>query len=150
NKLPRLFVDELYTARLRAVHFFEQYGEIDLYGRHWGDMPTRVGKTRTPFAIRNLAPPIWKLRQRLWPNPLYASAARASRGSVASKSATLGRYRFALCFENSILKGWITEKLFDCFFAGTVPVYWGAPDVGDWVPAECFIDMRQFKDFADL
>jgi hypothetical protein len=49
-----------------------------------------------------------------------------------------------------VLKGWITEKLFDCFFAGTVPVYWGAPDVLDHVPAECFIDMRQFKDFAEL
>jgi hypothetical protein len=44
----------------------------------------------------------------------------------------------------------MTEKLFDCFFVGTVPIYWGAPDVLDWVPAECFIDMRQFADFADL
>jgi hypothetical protein len=49
-----------------------------------------------------------------------------------------------------MLKGWITEKIFDCFFAGTVPVYWGAPDILDWVPSECFIDMRRFKDFADL
>jgi hypothetical protein len=150
NKLPRLSVDELYTARLRAVQFFEQYGEIDLYGRHWGDMPTRVGKTRTPFALRNLAPPLWRLKQRLWPDPMYSAAARASRGPAASKSATVAQYRFALCFENSRLKGWITEKLFDCFFAGTVPVYWGAPDVLDWVPAECFIDMRHFDRFADL
>ena len=44
----------------------------------------------------------------------------------------------------------MTEKLFDCFFSGTVPVYWGAPDVFDWVPADCFIDMRQFTDFAQL
>ena len=44
----------------------------------------------------------------------------------------------------------MTEKLFDCFFAGTVPIYWGAPDVHEWVPAECFIDMRQFRDFAEL
>jgi hypothetical protein len=44
----------------------------------------------------------------------------------------------------------MTEKLFDCFFVGTVPVYWGAPDVLDWVPAETFIDMRKFRTFGDL
>jgi alpha(1,3/1,4) fucosyltransferase len=150
NKLPRLYVDELYTARLRAVEFFERYGEIDLYGRNWDRMPTRVGKVRTPVILRRGQAAVWEFAQRLRRNPLYAAAARATRGPALSKSATLAQYRFALCFENSILKGWITEKLFDCFFAGTVPVYWGAPDVLDWVPADCFIDMRQFRDFAEL
>jgi hypothetical protein len=90
------------------------------------------------------------LTQRLRPDPLYVAARAAWRGSAKSKSQTLARYRFALCFENSVLKGWMTEKLFDCFFVGTVPVYWGAPDTLDWVPAESFIDMRQFADFAEL
>jgi hypothetical protein len=150
NKLPRLYVDELYTARLRAVAYFEQFGEVDLYGSGWGDAPMRVGKTWTPFALRRLEPKIWRLRQRLKPDPTYAAIARAARGRAESKSETIAGYRFALCFENSVLKGWMTEKLFDCFFAGTVPIYWGAPDVLERVPAECFIDMRQFKDFADL
>jgi alpha(1,3/1,4) fucosyltransferase len=150
NKLPRLYVDELYTARLRAVQYFHQFGEIDLYGRNWDRAPTRVGKTRTPATIRRYMSKAWELKQKLSPDPLYVAAAGASRGPALSKSETFAQYRFALCFENSILKGWMTEKLFDCFFAGTVPVYWGAPDVLDWVPAECFIDMRQFAGFADL
>ena len=150
NKLPRLYVDELYTARLRAVEFFDRYGEIDLYGRNWDRMPTRVGKVRTPVILRQLYARAWELGQRLRRDPLYAAAAHATRGPAPSKSATLSQYRFALCFENSVLKGWMTEKLFDCFFAGTVPVYWGTPDVLDWVPAECFIDMRQFAGFAEL
>jgi hypothetical protein len=150
NKLPRLFVNELYTARLRAVEFFHRYDEIDLYGRNWDRAPARVGKTWTPYALRRLVTKGWELRQRLLPDPLYRAAASATRGTARSKSATVAKYRFALCFENSILKGWMTEKLFDCFFAGTVPVYWGAPDVLDRVPAECFIDMRQFDDFSEL
>jgi hypothetical protein len=44
----------------------------------------------------------------------------------------------------------MTEKLFDCFFTGTVPVYWGAPDILEWVPADCFIDRREFRDYAQL
>lgn len=150
NKLPRLDTDELYTARRRAVEYFHRFGEIDLYGRHWGDAPRRVGKSRTPATIRRLLEKAWELRQRHLPDPVYAAAAAAWRGPALSKSETMARYRFAICFENSVLKGWMTEKLFDCFFVGTVPVYWGAPDVLDWVPAECFIDMRQFKDFAEL
>jgi hypothetical protein len=150
NKLPRLYADELYTARLHAVEHFHRHGEIDLYGRNWEGSPLRVGKTRTPATLRRIGERLWQVRQRQRPDPLYVAAAGASRGPVRSKSQTLARYRFALCFENCILKGYLTEKLFDCLFAGTIPVYWGAPDVLDWVPAECFVDMRRFRDFAAL
>jgi hypothetical protein len=66
------------------------------------------------------------------------------------KYGTLAQYVFCICFENMMLKGWITEKIFDCFYAGTVPVYWGAPDITDYIPAECFIDMRQFGSYSAL
>ena len=49
-----------------------------------------------------------------------------------------------------VLRGWITEKIFDCLFTGTIPVYWGAPDIADHVPPECFIDMRRFGSYAEL
>jgi hypothetical protein len=49
-----------------------------------------------------------------------------------------------------MLKGWITEKIFDCFFAGTIPVYWGAPEIAEVIPPECFIDMRHFRDYPEL
>lgn len=150
NKLPRVYKDELYTSRLRAVQFFHGFGEIDLYGRNWDKAPSRVGKTRTPYVLRRMESRLWTLKQKVLPDPLYVAAASATRGPARSKSQTVAQYRFSLCFENSILKGWMTEKLFDCFFVGTIPVYWGAPDVLDYVPAESFIDMRQFRDFAEL
>lgn len=150
NKLPRLYWQELYTARLRAVEFFQRYDEIDLYGPNWDRMPNRVGRSWLPPRFSRAYRVFWEFRQRNWPDPLYLAASRAHKGRAESKSETLGRYTFALCFENMVLKGWMTEKIFDCFFAGTVPVYWGAPDVLDWVPRECFIDMRDFRDFAHL
>lgn len=150
NKLPRLYVDELYTARLEAVEYFHRHDEIDLYGRNWNRPPVRVGKTWTPATLRRVESWLRAASQRLSPDPLYVAAAAAWRGAAPSKSETISRYRFALCFENSMLKGWITEKIFDCFFAGTIPVYWGAPDILDWVPPECFIDMREFGDFDEL
>jgi hypothetical protein len=150
NKLPRLHAEELYTARLDAVRFFHEHGEIDLYGRNWNDAPRRVGKTRTPVMLARLAQRAWVVRQRVVPDPRYLAAAAATRGPVPSKCETLARYRFALCFENSTIAGWVTEKLFDCLFVGTVPVYWGPTDVAQWVPPECYVDVRHFAGFADL
>lgn len=150
NKLPRLYDGELYTERLRAVEFFHRFGEIDLYGRGWDRAPMRVGPTRVPLTLRRLGSTLWEARQRWWPDPLYSAVSAASKGPIDSKAETLGGYRFAICFENMILQGWITEKIFDCFRAGCVPVYLGAPDAGELIPAEAFIDMRKFADFGDL
>ena len=72
------------------------------------------------------------------------------KGSRETKFPILSKYNFAICFENCIMPGYITEKIFDCFFAGTVPVYWGAPDIENYIPNDCFIDMRDFKDYREL
>lgn len=150
NKLPRLYRAELYTARLKAVEYFHRFGEIDLYGKAWDRAPMRVGKTWVPYTVRRIGEALWRARQRRWPDPLYTAVAAASRGTVVSKADTLARYTFALCFENMVLPGWITEKIFDCFAAGCVPIYWGAPEVAERIPPESFIDQRQFDGFADL
>ncbi len=49
-----------------------------------------------------------------------------------SKINFLSRYKFTIAFENSNSRGYITEKLTDCFIAGTVPIYWGSE--GDLSP----------------
>jgi hypothetical protein len=73
------------------------------------------------------------------------------RGAVDDKMAVLKEYKFSICYENTRdLKGYISEKIFDCFAAGVVPVYWGASNVTDYIPAECFIDRRKFKDNGEL
>jgi hypothetical protein len=66
------------------------------------------------------------------------------------KLRVLGESRFALCLENTAFSGFITEKLFDALFAGAIPIYLGAPDVEDWIPASCFIDLRKFDSLEAL
>ena len=44
---------------------------------------------------------------------------------VANKRRWLQDYKFNLCFENSSYAGYLTEKLFDAYSAGCVPIYWG-------------------------
>lgn len=42
-----------------------------------------------------------------------------------SKLKWLRNYRFHICFENSSYPGYLTEKLFDAYAAGCIPIYWG-------------------------
>lgn len=73
------------------------------------------------------------------------------RGAAANKMQVLKNYRFCIAFENcNNVPGYITEKILDCMLAGVVPIYWGAPNVTDHIPAECFIDMRRFKYYEEL
>lgn len=73
------------------------------------------------------------------------------KGIATSKTETLKKYRFAICYENCTnLKGWVSEKIFGCFIAGCVPVYLGADNILNYVPPECFIDKRKFSSLNDL
>lgn len=49
---------------------------------------------------------------------------------LANKRDGLLPYRFSVVIENSREYGYFTEKLVDALLCGTVPIYWGAPDVG--------------------
>jgi hypothetical protein len=77
------------------------------------------------------------------------------RGRAADgKAQTMREYRFALCLENLYLPEWscgyLTEKIFDCFTSGCVPVYLGTAHAQAPIPADCFIDRAQFADAAAL
>ncbi len=117
---------DLYIERLKAVAQFAGRPDFDTFGQGWDRHHPAV------------------------PRRLHAAFLRAYRGLAHGKLATLAGYRFALCLENSSFPGYISEKIFDCFFAGTVPVYLGAPDVQDYIPADCYVDLGQFGDYAEL
>jgi hypothetical protein len=150
NKLPRIYWQELYTERMRAVEFFSRTGDIDLYGYGWNRPSNRMGKTWVPTTALRIRRAWIEQWHRVRPDPLLVAARRVYRGIAEPKAEVLGSYNFALCFENMVLKGWITEKIFECFATGTVPIYWGAPDVTNYIPKDCFIDMRDFGGYEEL
>lgn len=132
---------ELYTERIHAVRWFEKNHpeEFDLYGLGWDEHTFQGGRL-----VRNLN------RIRLL-RRLFAAHYPSYRGTVKRKRRVLAQYKFSICYENiANLPGWITEKIFDCFLAGCVPVYLGAGNVTEHIPGNCFIDKREFKTYEDL
>ncbi len=121
---------ELYSARIRAIAELVKSDAVDLYGRGWMDYYSRQTVS---------LPYLWNFR-----------ALRAAyRGTCQSKLDTLSQYAFSLCLENMPMQGYLTEKIFDCFYAGTVPIYLGAPDIDTLVPADSYVDARQFSSWTE-
>ena len=66
------------------------------------------------------------------------------------KQHTVSGFRFALTMENFQYPGYVTEKIIDALAAGSIPLYLGAPDIGDFIPSDAFIDLRNFSSPDDL
>lgn len=66
-------------------------------------------------------------------------------GCCEDKTEVYHKYKFALCFENSKADNYVTEKIFDCFKAGIVPIYLGGDNTYQRIPYKCYIDYTQFN-----
>ena len=131
----------LYSERVKTIRWFERNAPNDfaLYGRKWNmsaRLPTRFGalvhSIEKKFTFNYCPFPSWK-------------------GEVLNKQDVLMNSRFSIVYENIRgLNGYITEKIFDAFTAGNIPIYWGAEDIINYIPKKCFIDRRSFKNHEDL
>ena len=134
---------DLYLRRVDTIRWFETNApdDFDLYGQGWN----------IPAARHGLVGKILNKLQKYKPNLTGKVFFPSYNGKVVSKLETLQKYRFSICYENvRELPGYITEKIFDSFFAGCVPVYWGAPDINRYIPEDCFIDRRKFANHEEL
>jgi len=50
---------------------------------------------------------------------------------IIRKKEALADYCFSVAMENSRENYYYTEKIIDCFFTDTVPIYWGCPGIGE-------------------
>jgi hypothetical protein len=68
---------------------------------------------------------------------------------VPDKFSVFGRYRFVLCFENDLYPGYVTEKPFDAWAAGSVPLYRGLDARGD-LNSSAVLNMATLGGFEGL
>ena len=66
------------------------------------------------------------------------------------KEEVLCDYMFSVTMENSQYETYWTEKILDCFATGTVPIYWGAPDIGDYFNMDGIILLTDSFDPSQL
>lgn len=71
-------------------------------------------------------------------------APRHAKDQWESKMAFLAQYKFTIAFENSSIPGYTTEKLWQPFLAGSIPIYWGNPLILQDVNSEAFINCNEY------
>lgn len=59
-------------------------------------------------------------------------------------------YKFTIAFENSSTNGYVTEKIFQAFSAGTIPIYWGNPKVAKDFNEKAFINCHAYSNFDEV
>jgi hypothetical protein len=69
---------------------------------------------------------------------------------VGNKLEFIKDYQFNIACENSSSPGYITEKLIDPLLAGSIPIYWGDPEIERDFNLQCMINVRDFKSLNDL
>jgi hypothetical protein len=60
----------------------------------------------------------------------------------------LNQYKFVCCCENTIANGYITEKIFNVFFARAIPIYYGPSDKFRYFNKDSFIEITD--NLADI
>lgn len=55
-------------------------------------------------------------------------------------------FQYAIAVENCNYNNWMTEKLFDCFVARTIPIYWGCPNLGEYFNLDGIFQVANYED----
>lgn len=59
-------------------------------------------------------------------------------------------YRYAVVVEASCEYNFFTEHLLDCIAFGTVPIYWGCPNIGIWLNSRGLIPFKTTEELQDI
>jgi hypothetical protein len=130
---------ELYSERVATIRWFErnQPERFSLFGAGW-DVSAGAGPIRRRFERSKLGRTA---------HPRFPSW----RGRVGEKYDALSQFRFGFCYENARdIPGYVTEKLFDCVLAGTIPIYWGPPNSASLLDPATYVDRSEFVSTAEV
>jgi hypothetical protein len=69
---------------------------------------------------------------------------------IENKADAFRDYMFNISIENLQHPNWFTEKLIDSLRTGTVPIYWGCPNIGDFFNTKGFIIVNTLEEIIDV
>lgn len=70
--------------------------------------------------------------------------------NVDDKIMFLKDYKFSFAIENVSHEGYCTEKIVESFAAGTIPIYWGDPDVMEYFNDKAFINCHKYSSTDEI
>ena len=151
--------DELYSKRIEVIKFFDEFqsSQFDFYGAHWDKQftyPNLYNYVKKISLIKGFGffmKISFKIINVLKLNKFFFENYNCYKGLADDKLEVLRKYKFNICFENATnVECYITEKIFDSFKSGCVPIYLGSSNIDSLIPKNTFIDFRDFKTLNEL
>ena len=75
---------------------------------------------------------------------------RGTDNPVKLKSVTLNDYMFQIAIENAKRPNYFADKIYDCFVTGVVPIYWGAPNIGDFFDSRGILTFNNPDELTEI
>jgi len=75
---------------------------------------------------------------------------RGTNNPLERKEEALINYRYSVAIENCRRENYFTEKLLDCFSTGTIPVYYGCPNLQEYFNLDGVITFSTKEEFIEL
>ncbi len=69
---------------------------------------------------------------------------------INSKLEGLQDYHFSIAMENGAMENYFTEKILDCMLAGTIPIYHGCTNIGDYFNLDGIITFNTKEELVNI
>jgi hypothetical protein len=124
--------DAIFTHNQELLSLHKKFKFAPLYGT-WITEPQLYNKTKLVSMIcSNKQMCEGHIHRLQWAQKIHDKVDFYGRGfnEISSKEEGLADYMFSVAIENASYETYFTEKIQDCFATGTIPVYYGSPDIG--------------------
>lgn len=136
--------DKMFRLPLYVIYDFnnllQRIPSFATYRRHESDLDVDKKQKFCSFVVRNpncdrrntFFHKLSKYKQVDSGGPLFNNIGRVldyGDAAMKAKNEWLQDYKFNICFENSSYPGYATEKLYEAYMGGTIPIYWGSTTI---------------------
>jgi hypothetical protein len=144
-----LHKDSLSSVRYSIIQWFinNKPNDLRLFGSNWNFDYFKIMSVKNYFIRKAL---IYLMKFRIFNYFFFKKNLKIYRGEVIDKVKTASFFKFEFCCENAKNKGRLSERIFQSFFSGTVPIYIGDETIKKYIPKNCYIDFWKFKNLEQL
>lgn len=142
----------LFTHSKDIYDLEENFYYIPPHG-FWVEEPKIYEKTKLVSMVSSSKGMTVGHRHRLgWVNRLRDKLDLYGRGfnPFDKKEDVLADYMFSVTIENDSYPTYWSEKILDCFVCGTIPIYYGSPDIGEHFNMDGIIILDENFDLSSL
>lgn len=139
----------LYDERLKLYSYYNYRGsDFSLYGRGWDNL---IAKSSLPGRLINIFLRKSNIDNILYKYKLLNNFRHVYKGEVDNKFDILNKSKFNIAFENIKSNNlYVTEKIFQSFACGAIPIYYGSELILQFLPKKSYIDYGKFDNIRSL